>query len=233
MELGLETPRVGSYVAFLSITEGSQPRGAREHFAAVSRFLEDVMRLQGGLRPYVGVREVQESRQEWSGVAVWHSHVVMLDWRRIDLADLRALAARHGLGRVNVRAKRIEDPTRDGYGVARYMAKTLGAYMTKSSGSDGSWANAMAHLPRGSRLVFSSTSWAEGVTLAQVERRRLAERRTEVLRRQLGQLVDLCPTPVGGSSWEQEAAALRALLAAGLLVVAEPDAPVPEQLTLG
>ncbi len=216
VEMGMERLAVGTAVAFVTITEGSNPRGAKEHFEAVSGFLEELMALLGGPRPYVGVREIQERRLERTGVGVWHSHVVIAGWKRLDLrADgpVQDLLRKYGLGsHFNVRVKRVTDPEANGRDVARYLSKSLSSYMTKSY-DGGSWQTAMQHLPRGGRLVFSSHAWNRlaGSTLGQVEKTRLAERREAALRAQWGALVDLSGPEHAGHSSVQERSALVAL----------------------
>ncbi len=216
VEMGMEALPVGTVVAFVTITEGSNPRSADEHFAAVSGFLADLMRLLGGTRPYVGVREIQNKRLERTGVGVWHSHVVIAGWKRLDLragGPVQRLLSKYGLGsHFNVRVKVVTDPEANGRDVARYLSKSLSTYMTKSY-EGGSWETAMQHLPRGSRLVFSSAGWRRlaGATLGQVEKTRLAERREAALRAQWGGLIDLSGPEHAGHSSVQERAALAAL----------------------
>jgi hypothetical protein len=213
LERGISSAPAGSYVAFLTVTEGSDPREAREHFAAVSRFLEDLWLLLGGKRQYAGVRELQMKRRARTGQDVWHTHLVVLDWARVDLEAVRALLLRHGLGRIfNVKVSKVGAGD-DGRSLARYLAKSLSGYMTKGADED-LWAAAMDALPVGCRLHLSSRSWAGGVTLGQHEREHKAFR---MAFRALGS-AHVLPVHVG-SPEEVESGALAAAALLGAVCV--------------
>lgn len=205
----------GTFVGFLTITEGADARSLSDHGAAVSRFLGDLFRLFGASRagehPYIGVRELQVR-------GAWHSHLLVANWRRCDLEEVRRLLVKHGLGwRFNVKTYRMGH-TDAVDSLATYLAKSFGRYFTKGARDQESWSGLVEAMPRGSQLVVQSRSWAGGQTRGSVERERLAAYRARVSSPGLAEWVPI------------ESVISEALRSMGILAV-EPDPP-PEQLAL-
>lgn len=167
---GLEAVPAGTWVAFLTLTEPAVFRSVEDHAVACGRFLGDLWRLQAKERgekvreartlPYVGVRE-------WQRRGAVHTHLLIAGWSKMAMADLRALAEKHGFGRTNVKAYRVEDggSAGDVAKLSAYFAKTFGTYLTKSSRSEQLWREVCDRLPPGYRLVIHSKSWVPEQTL--------------------------------------------------------------------
>jgi hypothetical protein len=111
---------------------------------------------------YVGVRELQKR-------GAWHTHLVVLDWTRLDLDEVGEIVRRHGFHRAgfHVKAKRLSEEYR-GLSAARYVAKSLGGYLTKNGAHEDEWRRVVAALPEGQRLVTHSRDFAPGRTLLSV-----------------------------------------------------------------
>lgn len=177
IRLGLEELPVGSWVGFLTITEGPDARGLAEHGEAVGRFLGDLRRLFGAKRAsdhdYIGVRELQKR-------GAWHTHLLVAHWKRVEWGEIRRLLVKHGLGEVfyvktfQVRPDAVE-------GLARYLAKSFGAYFTKSANEAESWKRVVGAMPVGQQLVVKSRGWAGGRSRTSIERERLQAYRARML----------------------------------------------------
>lgn len=178
---GLEALPAGTWVAFLTLTEGSIPRSVETHAESCSRFLGDLWRFlqktNGGLAkdaqplPYIGVRE-------WQARGAVHTHLLIAGWSRVDFEDLRALVVKHGFGaRFNVKTYRVagDGSAGDVKHLSAYMAKTFGTYLTKSARALELWKHVVDNLPPGYRLVVHSKSWRPNETLLSYGVRRKSE----------------------------------------------------------
>lgn len=169
IRMGLEDQPVGTWVAFFTLTEGTEFRSVEEHCASFDGFKRDLWKLLGGPRPYVAVREFQKR-------GAVHTHMLVVGWKRLDLEEVRKVVVSHGFGRIfNVRAMR-SGGHQHVKNVAGYMAKTFGGYLSKQGKDEELYRQAMELLPKNHRLVHHSSDWASGLTLEDVRaarRRRL------------------------------------------------------------
>lgn len=207
---GLQDLPVGSWVAFLTVTEGVDPRGLSEHGKAVSRFLGDLFRVLGGKRAYIGVRELQKRD-------AWHTHLLIADWRKVDWDVIRRLLTKHGLGHVfYLKAFQVRPEGTEG--LSRYLSKSFGTYFTKSARDGETHARVVRHLPRGGQLCVASRSWAGGQTRGGIERERLQAYRARML-------ADVVPWRYVTSE-SLGSVVLQELARQGVVAI---DDPVPEQ----
>lgn len=172
---GLSALPPKTWVCFLTLTEPGEARSVQDHAAAVSAFLRelwpwlDARSVTPRKRPYVGVREFQKR-------GAVHTHLLIAFWPRVDLGELSALAARHGLGHTSTRGTFQlggRNVTRSGESIrdlSLYLGKTFGGYLSKGFDEYDRWLELM---PPGYRVLHHGGGWAEGLTLQAIRDERL------------------------------------------------------------